>query len=210
MRFSAASRHATVSSFEYVSDLGVFSMAMPSGLKINPAKIFEQGDCFHQALAILRNVVHPENIQLAVTLGEPVMVIGALTIELFLKCLICIETGEVPRGHDLKELFDRLGPSIRSRIQNSWDTGIAIHRAKEWDDLENSLGIKMPRDLPSALAVGSKAFERIRYSYEGGTQDLQYYLQDLPLLLGRVILEMRPEWKTLRRTPQQLPQPSRH
>ena len=32
------------------------------------------------------------------------MVIGALTIELFFKCLACIETGAVPWGHNLKEL----------------------------------------------------------------------------------------------------------
>jgi hypothetical protein len=171
---------------------------------INPAKIFEQADCFYQAFAILCNV-HPENIQLAVTLGEPVMVLGALTIELFLKCLICIETGGAPRTHDLRELFDLLSDSTRTRIQHSWDNGIAAHRAAEWDDIENRTGVKIARDLPTALSVGGDSFRRIRYSYEGNNQDLQYYLQDLPTLLGRVILEIRPEFETARRKPTPLP-----
>ena len=61
------------------------------------------------------------------------------------------------------------------------------------------LGRKIARDLPSALAAASKAFERIRYSYEGNTTDLQYFLQDLPQLLGRVILELKLEWTGLQR-----------
>jgi hypothetical protein len=171
---------------------------------INPALIFEQGDCFYQALAILCNV-HPENIEIGVILGEPVMVMGALTIELFLKCLICIETGQATYGHNLRDLFDKLSEAVRERIQRSWDTGIAIHRASEWDQIERTMSVKIARDLPTALAVGSKSFELIRYSYEGNTMDLQYYLQDLPALLGRVILEMRPEFESVRRKP--LPPP---
>lgn len=170
---------------------------------INPALIFEQGDCFYQALAILCNV-HPDNIEIGVILGEPVMVLGALTIELFLKCLVCIETGVAPRGHNLKELFDGLSEATKKRIQHSWDTGIAVRRSAEWDQMERAVGVKIARDLPTALAVGSKSFELIRYSYEGNTKNLQYYLQDLPALLGRVILEMKPEFKDVRRKGQPL------
>jgi hypothetical protein len=52
-------------------------MTTPSRPKIDPAKIFEQADCFYQALAILCNV-DPDNEQLTVKLGEPVIVLGAL------------------------------------------------------------------------------------------------------------------------------------
>ncbi len=182
-------------------------MTMSSGSKIDPSKIFVQADCFYQTLAILSNVA-PDNTQLAVTLGEPAMVITALTIELFIKCLVAIETGDVPRGHHLKQLFDKLGTSTQNRIQYTWDNSIAAHRAEEWNKLEKSLRITIARDLPSALEVGSKAFERIRYSYEGNNEDLQFYLQDLPQLLGRVILEIKPEWKALRRNYQELVPPS--
>lgn len=179
-------------------------MANQARTGIDPAKVFEQADCFYQALYFLCNV-HPDNDQVAVTLGEPVMVLGALTIELFLKCLACIETGIVPRGHNLKELFDKLSEPTRQRIQQRWDDGITRHRAPQWDDLEKRTGVALPRDLPTALAFGSDAFERLRYSYEGNTEDLLYCLQDLPALLGRIILEMRPEYDAARRKPLPIP-----
>ena len=150
--------------------------------------------------------VPPENVHAAVTLIEPLIVLGALTTELFLKCLICIETGDTPRGHNLRELFDQLNAATRARIQNMWDSGIALRRRKEWDEIER-FGLKMPRDLPSALAKGSNAFERIRYSYEENTEGLHYYLEDLPPLLEGLILEMKPEFEAFRRMPLPLPAP---
>ena len=177
-------------------------MAIP---QIDASKIFEQGDCFFRTLAILRNAVDPDDVQLGVTIGEPAIVIGALTIELFFKCLACIETGEAPWGHNLKELYDALSPETRARIQRDWDTDILVHRKNEWDEIEKGLGRQIARDLPSALAAASKTFERIRYSYEGNTVDLQYFLHDLPQLLGQVILELKPEWTGLRRAYRPLP-----
>lgn len=181
-------------------------MEHPSIRPIDPLKIFEQAHGFYQALAILCNV-NPGNTQLAVTIGEPVMVIGAFTIELFFKCLICIETGSLPRReHNLGELFDKLGPSIQARVEKEWDK-IAEHHTEVWDGFERSFGTTMARDLRSALAVGGDAFRRIRYSCEGGNEGLQFYLQDLPRALGRIILELKPEWTGHQRDYRPLPKP---
>jgi hypothetical protein len=177
-----------------MSESGDSAIGQPSGQSIDALHIFKQADCFYQALAVLCNA-QPTNIQLGVMLGEPVMVIGAFTIELFLKCLVCIETGEVPRIHHLRHLFDKLSLSTRERIQRTWDNDIAVHRDTEWDQIEVAAGRKAARDLPGALAAASKSFERLRYSYEGNTADVQYFLQDLPQLLGRVVFELKPEWK---------------
>jgi hypothetical protein len=188
--------------------------------QIDPAKIFEQAECFYQALAVLR-AVHSENMRhlrnlsthdnlhAAVTLLEPVIVLSALTTELFLKCLICVETGDASRGHELKDLFKKLSVATRARIQNLWDSDVAMRRTKEWDELER-FGLKMPRDLPSALAKGNDAFKRIRYSYEGNTDGLHYYLEDLPALLERLILEMKPELEAYRRKPLLAQKPPLH
>jgi hypothetical protein len=176
-----------------VSELGVFAVVQPSSQPIDPLKIFDEAHGFYQALAILCNV-EAGNTQLAVTIGEPVMVIGAFTIELFLKCVICLETGSLPRReHNLRELFDQISPIIQTKIENEWEK-IAEHHTEVWDGFERRLGITMTRDLRSALAAGGDAFQRIRYSYEGGNERLQFYLQDLPRALGRIILEVKPEW----------------
>jgi hypothetical protein len=120
-------------------------MAQPSSQSVDPLLIFKQANSFYQTLAIVCNV-EPGNVQLAATIGDPV--VGALTVELFLKCLICIETGKAPHGHHLRELFDQLSETKRARIQRTWNTA-----------------------------------------------DLQYFLQDLPQLLRRVVVEINPEWK---------------
>jgi hypothetical protein len=173
-----------------------------------PAKVFEQAGCFYQALNVLNAVApHPrQNLHGAVTLNEPMIVLGALTTELFLKCLVSIETGKAAHGHDLKKLFDTLSADSRARIQHAWDTEIVPGRGKEWDRIEK-YGLTMPRDLPSALAKASQAFERIRYSYEGNTEGVHFYLQDLPTVLEKLILKMKPEFEAYRRRPLPLPVP---
>jgi hypothetical protein len=120
--------------------LGAFAVVQPSSQQIDPLKIFEQAHGFYQALAILCNV-DAGNTQLGVTIGEPVMVTGAFTIELFLKCLICIETGSLPpREHNLRELFDQISPTIQTKIENEWKK-IAEHHTEVWDGFERRLGI---------------------------------------------------------------------
>jgi hypothetical protein len=135
-------------------------MSAPSK-PIDPSDIWVHADCFYQTLAILCNV-EPGNNQLGIMLAQPTIVVGALTIELFLKCLICIETNKIPRIHHLRDLFDMLTPKTRARITEHWDNSIAKHRAPEWDAMERAAEVTIARDLPTALAVGSEAFEKIR------------------------------------------------
>ena len=46
-----------------------------------------------------------------------------------------------------------------------------------------------------AIAL-SRAFELLRYRYENAAPpDFQYYLDDLPHMLGHLILGMKPEWE---------------
>ena len=60
-------------------------------------------------------------------------------------------------------------------------------------------GKRVPRDLPVALTCANKAFEKVRYVYEGDSADVTFVLSDVPTLLRRVILEKRPEWRNVRR-----------
>jgi hypothetical protein len=187
-------------------------MTKPS---IAAERIFEHAECFYQASAVLHSHdpvgLHPDNLEktAAVTLIEPRIVIDAFTTELFLKCLVCIETGRAPHEHNLKKLFDQLSEGTRARIQRCWDSEVATRRREEWDNFER-FGLKIARDLPSALAKGTNAFKRYRYSYEDDTEDLHYYLEDLPVLLERLILAMKPEFETFRRASLPLQQTSYH
>ena len=57
----------------------------------------------------------------------------------------------------------------------------------------------MQRDLPGAIEASRKAFEQIRYNYEKGNENHRFIISDLPTILNRVILEMKPEWRNLYR-----------
>jgi hypothetical protein len=185
-------------------------MSMPKS-SISAQRVFEQAECFYQTfMALLRLRPDPrEDVHATVTLAEPLIVLAAFANELFLKCIICIETGDTTHGHNLKELFDRISETSRARMEKRWDDAVVERRREEWDRLEG-LGLKVARDLPSALAKGAKAFERYRYSYEENADGLHFYLEDLSGLLERLILEMRPDFEAFRRAPLPLQGASYH
>jgi hypothetical protein len=171
--------------------------------KIDPQQMFLHGDGFVKAKVILENI-DPNNIKLNMAIAAPVMVTTALAIEIFLKCLNCIESGEVPHGHHLKNLYDSLVPATRKRIDELWDTHVVPMRTRDWDQIALAMKENFPRDLPGMLIGGNEAFEKIRYSYEGKMDGVKFFLGDLPKLLGQVILEKKPEWTNLERNLQTL------
>ncbi|WP_456740376.1 hypothetical protein [Bradyrhizobium sp. USDA 4469] len=171
-------------------------------------EVFQHAGYFYQTLGALHKL-NPDpraNRHAAITLAEPLIVLSAIATELFLKCLICIESGDAapPRGHNLQTLFSQLSAPVRTRVQNLWDSDVVPLRREEWDKWQE-LGLEVPGDLSSALGKGANAFQVYRYSYEDNTDGIHYYLHDLSALLERTILEMRPEFEAFRRKPLPLP-----
>jgi len=162
---------------------------------------------FHAAENALGKHVGGPNVQLAAQIVEPVMVLSAFTTELFLKCLICLETTKTPQGHHLFELFEQLTPETQAKITHLWDTHVVPFRDPEWSFIEAQPGVrKMNRDLPGALNASSRAFEKIRYGYEPkNRENSDFNIVDLPRALRHVILEMKPEWDNLGRDVKPVP-----
>ena len=184
-------------------------MPKPPLKNIDPKKLFMHAQGFHIAEETLSTITIDRNPHLAAEIGSAVVVLSALNSELFLKCIICIETGLVPQGHYLDELFKEVSAQTQAKIEHIWTTEVVPLREPMWRKIEASIGSgeTMRRDLLGALAGGSKAFQKIRYGYEGDTADVQFYISDLPRLLGRVILQMKPEWAGLRRRVHEIPNP---
>ncbi len=110
------------SNFNRDYDLGDlwFVMAKPQYIEgIDPLSIYMHAIGFHTAENSLGNLTLGPNAQLGAQVVRPAMVISALTSELFLKCLVCLETTRTPKGHHLFELFQLLTPGTRSRIVGS-------------------------------------------------------------------------------------------
>jgi hypothetical protein len=161
---------------------------------LDPHKIFLHAFHFHESDHRLRNSVSSDNPDQIMLIAHPSMVLSAFATELYLKCLLCIETGRVPNEHNLKSLFLRLDLSTRKRLEDLWDEDIRhperqkalgyIRRLPEGDQLQ--------LDLMYALDVGANAFIELRYLYE--TQSSHFILSDFPNILRKVILERFPSW----------------
>jgi hypothetical protein len=161
----------------------------------DPRKLFVHACRFHESDHRLRNSIsnkdNPNEVDL---IAQPAMVLSAFASELYLKCLICIETGEAPRGHDLKGLFLRLGPLTRKRIEDLWDEDRRRpHNQKQLNFIRGlPEGDRLQPDLLFIIGTSAKAFEELRYIYE--TEFPRFLLGEFPNILHRVILEKHPEW----------------
>jgi HEPN domain-containing protein len=158
---------------------------------VDQEEIFLHAVSFHLAFQVLHEwkPPHPSGMR---ALYRPASVLSAFTSELFLKVLICIETGHVPDGHHLLSLFNRLSVPTRKRIEELWDA-YAIKYADKWIEIELGLGMPVARDLQTALKLASKTFELARYYYER-REEFQFYLGALPDMLKLVVFELRPDW----------------
>jgi hypothetical protein len=114
--------------------------------------------------------------------------------ELYMKCLLCIETGRVPTTHNLKTLFRMLKPVTRKRLEDLWDQDIRRpERQKVLDHIRTlPRGKELRLDLPYVLDIGANSFIELRYFYETG--QAYFLLSDFPNSLRMVILEKFPSW----------------
>ncbi|ODM73108.1 hypothetical protein [Bradyrhizobium elkanii] len=175
-------------------------MVKPHLENIDPLQIYMHALGFHAAEDALGHLTLGPNTQLAGQVAQPCMAVSALTSELFFKCLVCIETSRTPKGHHLFELFGLLAPETRSKIVHLWDAHVVPHRKAMWDTIDqHHQEAKISRDLPGALLASSRAFETIRYNYEPDNQASEFNIGDLPRVLRRVVLQMKPEWANLGR-----------
>ena len=171
-----------------------------SSLAVEPAEIFVHAQgFFHAQHTLIANVELPGTPQ-SLKLAIPALVLSAFASELFLKCLIAIETNTNPRnGHDLYALFEQLSPPTRQRITQMWDS-YAARSKNNWDRLEKATGRKQVRDLQDALALGRRSFQAMRYIYE--KPQFSFNLDNLPQMLERMVLELRPEWRATELRPE--------
>jgi hypothetical protein len=123
----------------------------------------------------------------------PAIVLSAFAAELFLKCLLLLDSETPPNTHDLKALFAGLSDQRKKRIEELWDKAVAAN-VKEFENTERQLGISLPRDLGSALSDCGNAFEGMRYLYEDPTK-VKFYIVDFAPVLRATILEIKPEWE---------------
>jgi hypothetical protein len=106
---------------------------------LDPFKIFQHASRFHASDRRLRSTLTLHDIGV---IAIPANVLSVFTSELYLKCLLCVETGIVPDTHNLKALFKRLRPDTRRALEDLWDADIRLpHRQKVLDLIRTMPGV---------------------------------------------------------------------
>lgn len=139
--------------------------------------------------------------RLAYDVSTPMVTCAAFALELYLKCLISMETGNAPPNrHELDELFKLLHPDTQKSIrdyfdQNGGDT-IAFVKAQF---------VKAQKSQPTInfdyiLRTSRRAFPIVRYIYEGLPAE-QGWLGEVVMEGARaIILKRFPHWKDARQS----------
>jgi hypothetical protein len=167
---------------------------------LDPLKIFLHAGAFHKSYDLLCKSVVPQeegalpDDRLVGVISHPTMVLSVFASELYLKCLLCLESDEVPNEHNLKKLFETLPVATRREVDDLWDADIR-HPAKQkvLDKLRATpAGKDIRLDLRYAIDKGANAFIELRYFYE--KEQSFFLLADLPFLLRSIILKRCPSW----------------
>jgi hypothetical protein len=168
-------------------------MAKPKKRQKPPVKPIDPRDVFELAyrFCLADEHIRDKNNTRAPIMAAPAMVISAFACELLLKCLLLIENGEIVQTHRLDKLFQQLSHPQKRRIDAMWET----KARPRIDGLCRIHGL--PSDLANALVTCGQAFERMRYGYEDPDSQ-RFYIADLPRILCELIVEARPEWRTVR------------
>jgi hypothetical protein len=153
----------------------------------DPRQIFDHACRFLGSDQLLRRIGKPGS-GWELTVAQPAMVLSAFAAELFLKCLLIMESGAAPPTHRLDSLFKRVSHKRQRRIQELWETD----GRPKLQPLCRSLNL--PSDLSNALAKCGSAFEKLRRYYEDPNK-VVYYIGDFAWILMRVIVEIEPDWR---------------
>jgi hypothetical protein len=190
-RNSAASRRFADSLAENFSSELV--MGKPGRAGLDARKIFNHAERFHWSGERLRTTRDEEIAKMTLIVS---MVLSAFASELYLKCLHCIDSAEVPPGHNLRDLFASLPILRQQKIRTLWDQ-LMTHQATLLDQRDKALGgAVVSRDFDACIADASHAFEQIRYIYED--DQFRFNMVDFPRVVRQAILIVHPTWEVKR------------
>lgn len=128
----------------------------------------------------------------------PLIAVGALTVELYLKALVVLDTGQPPQtyGHTLSSLFTNgLTAAHKKRLEQLYQE--ESDKAGHFAHGKSIAADKSQYDLIPMLKRNDNTFTRMRYPYELDDDWAADTLQPIWCALRRLIVEIKPEWQKL-------------
>ena len=144
----------------------------------NPHNIFLTAEAFDTACQALADAIPKQDVfTRSIVIGHN----AALTLELYLKCLLVLEHGSYVEEHDSQKLFRLLGRQTKQALEKKWKKAVA---GTDFQDLEE------------CLSLGKDSFAKFRYAFEQASVGVVWALGALIPIVKSLILHLRPQWKT--------------
>lgn len=135
----------------------------------------------------------------------PSMVNAALAIELYLKSIYLLEFKEdfkVGEGkkkkhsHDFHDLFTKLPDTVKTPMQNCFDTIMRFRDMKDVKLLKENFEIEAKLDLISNLDLWKNVFVKVRYMFDKkGIPETMLFFPEIESVLVNAIKAKQPEWQ---------------
>jgi hypothetical protein len=133
--------------------------------------------------------------------GNSQFVLAALSLEIFLKCLVVLEGNTYKGIHDLHCLFSAIADDTKDKLRLYYNEYIPARQA-----MVNSVhaaagfpGVPPLVSMDFDLQCSKNAFEKIRYSYERRLDDWEGWVAyEVLICVRRAILDLKPEWANLK------------
>lgn len=135
--------------------------------------------------------LEPKEISQSINFKYATHVNHAYAFELFLKCLMIIETGEYESGHHLFELFKSISNNAKANIEQHFNQNHAFIRRNR-----TYLGIFEKPSIYKLLEEANKAFIDFRYLFSRSNTP-NYELDGLIESVKYEIFRLKPELKDI-------------
>ncbi len=159
---------------------------------LDPTTIFliaEQNHHASQHLAKAKSIGFEHDVTF------PAVVISALSLEIYFKCLLVIETGTAPQTHDLRYLFNRLNPATQQKIRANY-MPFMLEAQRVISESAIASGVAPPNvDFDFVLNLSRNAFNITRYIYEGIPAMSGWVANGIVFATRQAILEKHPLWQ---------------
>jgi hypothetical protein len=156
--------------------------------KPDPKLAFTSAEAFLEVCKVLCAAVRNGNTRiLALALATN----AAFALEMYLKCLLLLEQGQAPRGHDLHKLFHALSSTTQSQLTKDHEE--LVKSNPDWAATASKLGV--PTDLEELLKRGRNAFADFRYAHEQIPSGTDFALNGFTYCVRERILNSQPDWK---------------